>query len=104
MTQRFRFMSFLVPALAAFALLGCASDRTDRRSATPAPGETEFNRARQSIAEAEQVGALEYGAPQLALAREKLRSAEDAAAEGEIEHARRLAVEAGLDANLAVAI
>ena len=82
-------------------VLGCANNG---RVETGALYEDDLEQARESIAEAEQAGAAEFGGPELALARDKLRSAEQAADEGESERARRLAVEADLDADLAVAI
>jgi hypothetical protein len=82
-------------------VLGCASNG---RIETTASYEAELERAQASVTEAEQAGAAEFGGPQLALAREKLRDAERAAKEGNGERARRLAVEADLDAELAVAI
>jgi hypothetical protein len=82
-------------------VLGCANNS---RTETAALFADDFERARESIAEAEQAGAAVYGGPQLALARDKLRDAENAVEEGESERARRLAVEAALDADLAVAI
>jgi hypothetical protein len=83
---------------------GCASNRADRSAAGESPIATELMRARASITEAEQAGAAEYGGAQLALAREKVRAAEEAVDDGELERARRLAVEADLDADLAAAI
>ena len=83
------------------ALLGCASN--SERGAPPAY-EQDLARARASIDEAEQVGAAEFGGPELTLARDKLRAAEDAAESGAGERAQQLAVEADLDADLATAI
>jgi hypothetical protein len=82
------------------ALLGCANNRQAAESVY----EQDLSRARASIAAAEQAGAAEYGNAELALARDKLRAAEDAAEDGAAERARRLAVEADLDADLAAAI
>jgi hypothetical protein len=81
------------------ALLGCASNRQ-----IEAAYEEDLSRARTSIATAEQAGAAEFGNAELALARDKLRAAEEAAENGATERARRLAVEADLDADLAAAI
>jgi Domain of unknown function (DUF4398) len=87
------------------ALLGCAGNRSITGSAASAVAfEQDFERARASIAEAEAAGAEELGRPQLTLARDKLRAAEDAVEDGESDRARRLAVEATLDADLATAI
>jgi hypothetical protein len=83
------------------AMLGCASNE---RVAESAAYEQDLVRARTTIAQAEQAGASQYGSAQLALAREKLREAESSANDGESERARRLAVEAVLDAELARAI
>jgi hypothetical protein len=82
------------------ALLGCASNSEVATSAY----EQDLSRARASIAAAEQAGAAEYGNAELALARDKLRAAEEAAEDGALERAQRLAVEADLDADLAAAI
>jgi hypothetical protein len=84
-------------------VLGCANNGRVDGDAT-ALYEEDLERARRSIAEAEQAGAAEFGGPELALARDKLRDAERAASDGETELARRLAVEADLDADVAVAI
>jgi hypothetical protein len=84
------------------ALLGCANN--PRAEASGAAYEQDLQRARASIAEAERAGAEEHGRAQLTLAREKLRAAEEAVEDGESERARRLAVEADLDADLATAI
>jgi hypothetical protein len=85
------------------ALLGCANNPRSEASAAVAYEEY-FDRARASIAEAQRAGAEEHGRAQLTLAREKLRAAEEAVEDGESERARRLAVEAELDADLALAI
>jgi hypothetical protein len=82
------------------ALLGCASNSEVATTVF----EQDLARARASVAEAEQAGAAEYGNAELALARDKLRAAEDAAEDGALERAQRLAVEADLDADLAAAI
>jgi len=84
-------------------VLGCANNSEVRRVAVPAY-ESDLTRARASVAEAEQSGAAEFGNAQLSLAREKLREAEAFADDGDFERARRLALEADLDADLAVAI
>ena len=81
------------------AMLGCANDNNRVTGAY----EQDLTRARASIAEAEQAGAARYGSAELASARDKLRAANEAAEEGELERARRLAVEADLDADLAAA-
>ena len=84
------------------AMLGCANN--EQRVVATAAYEQDFTRARTSISQAEQAGAAEYGNAQLALARDKLRAAEEAAEDGEVDRAQRLAVEADLDADLAAAI
>jgi hypothetical protein len=87
------------------ALLGCANNPRAEASADEAAAyEQDFDRARASIAEAQRAGAEERGRAQLTLAREKLRAAEEAVDSGESERARRLVVEARLDADLALAI
>jgi len=88
------------------ALLGCSSNRAAETTtrAIPSPYEQDLVRARASIAEAEQGGAEEFGGPQLTLARDKVRAAELAFDDGAGERADQLAVEAGLDAELALAI
>ena len=85
------------------AALGCANNSEVSRASLPAY-ESDLARARASVAEAEQSGGAEYGSAQLTLARDKLRAAEEFADDGEIERAQQLAVEADLDADLAVAI
>lgn len=81
-------------------VLGCANNgRVDESVAY----EDDLDAARQSLREAEQAGAAEYGNVELGLAREKLRAAERAAQEGDGALVRRLAIEADLDADLAVA-
>jgi hypothetical protein len=87
------------------ALLGCASNAPVAGSAAALVAyEEDIERARASIAEAENAGAEEHGNAQLTLARDKLTAAEDAVEDGASERARRLAVEAALDADLAAAI
>jgi hypothetical protein len=115
--------------LATAAMLGCANNRANerdddraearddrrdddrndnradaRRISSPEALRGAISTARASIADAERAGGNEYGGAQLALAHDKLRAAEEAAQDGEIERGRRLAVEADLDANLAMAI
>jgi hypothetical protein len=104
--------------IGATLLLGCAGnagntragarddrdERLDRaeRSAAPAYADG-LAQARASLAEAEQAGAAQFGNAELALARDKLRAAERAAEDGDLELASQLAVEADLDADLATA-
>jgi hypothetical protein len=102
--------------IGATMLLGCAGntgntradardERVDDRSeriASPAYADG-LAQARASLAEAEQAGAAQFGNAELALARDKLRAAERAAEDGDLELASQLAVEADLDADLATA-
>jgi hypothetical protein len=86
-------------------LLGCANSPADRAERVVPPAyEQDLARARSSIDEAERSGAAEFGGPQLTMARDKLRAAEEAAESGAGERAQQLAVEADLDADLATAI
>lgn len=87
--------------LISVAMLGCANNQ---ERAETAAYQQDLVRARASIAEAEQAGAARFGSAELALARDKLRAAERAAEDGDSELARRLAVEADLDADLAAAV
>jgi hypothetical protein len=87
--------------LISVAMLGCANNQ---ERAETAAYQQDLVRARASIAEAEQAGAARFGSAELALARDKLRAAERAAEDGDSEVARRLAVEADLDADLAAAV
>lgn len=80
------------------------SDRSDVRNRGATPGYAdEMARARASLASAEQAGAADFGNAELALARDKLRTAERAADDGDTERATQLAIEADLDAKLAAA-
>jgi hypothetical protein len=105
--------------IGATLLLGCAGntrtdDRDDRadarelrdtrdtRSETPTYADN-LAQARASLTEAEQARAAEFGNAELALARDKLRTAERAADDGDLQRASQLAVEADLDVKLAVA-
>jgi hypothetical protein len=99
MNRHQRAVLFFGLVLFSAALLGCASV-----SEVSTAYEQNLSRARTSITAAEQAGAAEYGNAELALARDKLRAAEDAAEDGALERASRLAVEADLDADLAAAI
>jgi hypothetical protein len=122
MTRNQRVVLLVGLTLAAM-LGGCANNRADERDRDDDRAEArddrrdedrnvssgrlitgEISAARASITDAERAGANEYGGAQLARARDKLRAAEEAAEDGELERARRLAVEADLDADLAVAI
>jgi len=82
-------------------VLGCANNS---RVETQPTYEADLMRARTSVADAERSGAAEFANPELTLAREKIRAAERALEEDEIERAQRLAAEAVLDADLAAAV
>lgn len=103
--------------IGATLLLGCAgstdntrraadryerADVRDTRLETPTYADN-LAQARASLTEAEQARTAESGTTELALARDKLRAAERAADEGDLERASQLAVEADLDVKLAVA-
>ena len=88
-----RSAAMLVLSAAAIAA-GCASQ--------PKPTE-EITRAHTLIETAEQRGAPQYAGVELEQARKKLGDAEAASNNGKQEVARRLAVESGLDAELAAA-
>jgi hypothetical protein len=90
--------------LISVALLGCANSPASRTGVVLPAYEQDLARARASIDEAQQSGAAEFGGPQLTMARDKLRAAEEAAETGAGERAQQLAVEADLDADLATAI
>ena len=90
----------MVPALVAasfFGMAGCASNE-------PAPAGDRFALAESTIQRAEEAGAYEHGGAELTSAREKLTQARRATEEGEAELAARLADEAQLDAELALAM
>jgi len=90
----------MVPALVAasfFGMAGCASNE-------PSPAGDRFALAESTIQRAEEAGAYEHGGAELTSAREKLSQAREAAEEGEVEMAGRLADEAQLDAELAMAM
>lgn len=111
--NRFRVVPLLSLALIGTALLGCAGNNGNRVADDRDRGrgrvsglayEQDLARARASITEAEQAGAAEFGSRELALAREKLRAAEEAGEDGNVVRARELALEADLDADLAAAM
>jgi hypothetical protein len=90
--------------LAALTLAaGCAGESASRRADTTTSYQEDFERAAASIAEAEREGANEHGSADLNRAREKLNAARRAAEDGNGTLARRLAVEADLDADVALA-
>jgi len=84
----------LLIALTGALVGGCASE--------PKPTE-EMTRAKTLVETAEQRGATQYAGVELEQARKKLGDAEVAANTGKQDVARRLAIEAGLDADLAAA-
>jgi hypothetical protein len=92
--------------LVGFAILSaasaCAGNSSSRR-AEATEYQDLFDRAESSIAEAERAGAYQHGSADLNRARDKLNAARKAAAEGDEVVARRLAVEADLDADVALA-
>src|SRR5262245_53992737 len=91
----------LVAFGAAIAVAACAGN--DRRADASAPEQQAIKRAADSISEAESGGAYEQAGTDLNRAREKLAKAQEAAKDGDEEVAERLAVEAGLDAQVASA-
>ena len=82
---------------------GCAGTSASRGDEPTADYQEELEDAAAKIAEAEQAGAYEHGSQDLNLARDKLNAARRAAEDGEAAKAQRLAVEAGLDADVALA-
>jgi hypothetical protein len=103
MTRNQRVVMLLGLLIVSVAAVGCANGNRVSRAEIPVY-ENDLANARASIAEAEQAGAGEFGNADLALARDKLRTAERAADDGDIVRAQRLAVEADLDADVAIAI
>jgi hypothetical protein len=89
----------LVGFAATVAASGCAgnSHRGDQAY------QEEVARAEASIDEAQKLGAVERASTDLNRARAKLNAARKASEEGDKDVARRLAVEADLDADLAAA-
>lgn len=88
--------ALILAAVLACGIGGCAGGSGQR------PVE-QLTRAGTMIDQAEQAGAQRFAAAELERAREKLRQANQAAEENDNEVARRLAVEATLDAELAMA-
>ncbi|HKZ73344.1 MAG TPA: DUF4398 domain-containing protein [Steroidobacteraceae bacterium] len=84
----------MAAAAVAVAGIGCASNE-------PRPTE-DLTRARVLIEQAGKAGAQQYASAELQSARDKLRRA-DTVVEDDTAEARRLAVEASLDAELAAA-
>jgi hypothetical protein len=82
---------------------GCAGGSRRGETEVEAAYQDELDRAEASILAAERAGAYEHGSADLNLAREKLNEARQAAEEGEVARAERLAVEADLDAHVAMA-
>src|SRR5262245_23505915 len=94
--ERFRNASTQLVLAACLAAAGCASERS-------LPRPEELTRATSSVQAAEAAGTYEQGNTEMTLARRKLASAENALAEGNHTLASRLAEEADLDAQLAMA-
>lgn len=92
-----RFKSCFVPFVLGGAVwvAGCATSGS--------PAQDELVRAAASVDAAEQAGAYEHGSAEMNLARQKLAAAERAQQQGDDRQAQRLAVEADLDAELALA-
>ncbi|MFO7275431.1 MAG: DUF4398 domain-containing protein [Pseudomonadota bacterium] len=88
--------ALILAAVLACGVGGCAGGSGQR------PVE-QLTRAGTMIDQAEQAGAQRFAAAELEQAREKLQRAQQAANENDNEVARRLAVEAALDAELATA-
>lgn len=99
-TRALRALSSRPAAIMTVALLfsagGCAS--------TPDRPEGELATAAANIDQAQQAGAAEHSAAELAAAQDKLAKARAAADRDETEMARRLAEQAALDAELANAM
>jgi Skp family chaperone for outer membrane proteins len=93
--KRFNGWSISVALAAAAVGAGCASRGT-------VVAQAELTRAAASLEAAGEVRAYE-GSADLTRARQKLAAAEKAGREGDVERARRLAVEADLDSRLAIA-
>jgi chromosome segregation ATPase len=93
-----RFNGWFIPVTLAAAAVaaGCAS-----RGAVSA--QAALTRAAESVKAADKANPYAHGSAELARARQKLAAAEKARQAGDGELARRLAVEADLDAQLAVA-
>jgi hypothetical protein len=84
------------------AAASCASERSNRSARSSSQPE-ELTRATASVEAAEKGGAYEHGSVELSQARRKLMSAQQALADGDDEIASRLAEEADVDAQLAMA-
>jgi hypothetical protein len=86
-------------------MAGCANESASRRDGRDAASsyQTDLDRAAASIAAAEREGATQHGGADLTRARDKLIEARRFADAGKEAAAQRLAVEAGLDADVALA-
>jgi hypothetical protein len=83
---------------------GCAgSESTTRRADSGSSYQDDLERAATSIAEAEREGATQHGGADLTRARDKLNEARRFAEAGNEVAAQRLASEASLDADVALA-
>src|SRR5262245_24482942 len=84
-------------------MAGCASESASRRDANTATYQEAVDRAQASIQQAGQGASSEYGSADLNRAREKLDEARRFNDAGNETMAERLAVEADLDAEVALA-
>jgi hypothetical protein len=98
------FKILVMPAAIAVLLTtgGCATNGAGRDDEEISRA-TALGEATESVEAADEAGAYEHGSAEMELARRKLAAAEKAAEEGEDELAQQLAIEADLDADLAVA-
>ncbi|HZF27741.1 MAG TPA: DUF4398 domain-containing protein [Gammaproteobacteria bacterium] len=94
--ERFRNASTPLVLAACLVAAGCAAERS-------LPKPEDLTRATASVEAAEKAGAYEHANVEMAQARRKLSSAQRALADGDRDVAARLAVEADLDAQLAMA-
>ena len=105
MNRQQRVLTLFALLLMSAAMFGCAnSSRVGDDRGSPTAYESDLERARTSIEDAERAGAAEFGLAELASARDKVRAAELAAEDDEDQRARQLAAEASVDAELATAI
>jgi hypothetical protein len=93
--------NILVGFAAVLVASGCAGNSESRRA--DAGYRDDLDRAAASVDEAEKSGAFESAGADLERARQKLAAAQKAADDGDEEVASRLAIEADLDAQVAVA-
>jgi hypothetical protein len=96
----------LAAVAATVTMAGCANESATSRSggrSAAATLQADLDRASASIAAAEREGANEHGGADLTRARDKLNEARKFADAGNDAAAQRLAVEASLDADVALA-